>query len=65
MSRNSRNTTRERGDRGTKSYDQEEDRRETGNRTEERERSVDRVSVDRSPDRNSARENDLYERQSM
>lgn len=65
MSRNSRNTARERENREPKGYEQQQPMPYPSNPNDARQRNVARVSSDRSVDRNRARENDLYERQSM
>jgi hypothetical protein len=65
MSQNNRNATRERKGEEPKRFELEDERRYSSNQQEGRTRSMARVNAERTDDRSSDRENDLYERQSI
>ena len=65
MPQNNRNSTRNRKDMSSRRYNEEEAKRYSAQHQDERERNMNRVSYERTDQRSTERENDLYERQSI
>lgn len=65
MPQNNRNSMRGRKEETSRRYQEEEDRRYSPRRQEQRSGSISRASFERTDQRSTERENDLYERQSI